>query len=431
MTTKRKGKKPETVKVGNVAVRIYRRQKTVKVKLKDGRTVPKIYTVYAVEDYTNGTRRFHDTTKHAKAVAIAQRLADQLANGQTVAARMSNTQAASFGRAVELLKPTGVALEVCAGIFAEMFAIMGGAHHVEAARLWKQTRAAVTTHKTVAEVVTELVQHKKARQKSARYVGDLSARLNRFAKDFGGDISNLTTSDLTHWLDGLKVAPRTAKNFQRVIATLFAFAQARGYIAKGTNPAEDMERINSNGGDIEIYTPKELADLLKHAPKDYLPYVALGAFAGLRSAEIERLEWKDIDLPGGYIHVAADKAKTAQRRLVPVLPNLARWLKPYAKRRGKVWTGNIYDLQEARAETTKAAAVAWKSNGLRHSFVSYRLADIQNAAQVALEAGNSPTMVFKHYRELVKPAAAKAYFAISPKTPANVLTMPEQKEAAQ
>jgi hypothetical protein len=71
----------------------------------------------------------------------------------------------------------------------------------------------------------------------------------------------------------------------------------------------------------------------------------------------------------------------------------------------------------------KAAAGAWKDNGLRHSFISYRLADIQNAAQVALEAGNSPNVVFKHYRELVKPSAAKAWFAVSPEQAENVVAM--------
>jgi hypothetical protein len=40
------------------------------------------------------------------------------------------------------------------------------------------------------------------------------------------------------------------------------------------------------------------------------------------------------------------------------------------------------------------------------------VADIQNVAQVALEAGNSPQMIFKHYRELVRPAAAKEWFAL-------------------
>jgi hypothetical protein len=53
-------------------------------------------------------------------------------------------------------------------------------------------------------------------------------------------------------------------------------------------------------------------------------------------------------------------------------------------------------------------------NGLRHSFCSYRLAQTNNAAQVALEAGNSPTMIFRHYRELVTPAQAEAWFSIRP-----------------
>jgi len=62
------------------------------------------------------------------------------------------------------------------------------------------------------------------------------------------------------------------------------------------------------------------------------------------------------------------------------------------------------------------APFAWKHNALRHSFISYRVADIQNVAQVALEAGNSPQMIFKHYRELVRPDAAKAWFSIAPES---------------
>jgi hypothetical protein len=56
----------------------------------------------------------------------------------------------------------------------------------------------------------------------------------------------------------------------------------------------------------------------------------------------------------------------------------------------------------------------WKQNGLRHSFISYRLAKVQSAPQVALEAGNSPQMIFANYREVVKPEAAAKWFAITP-----------------
>ena len=37
-----------------------------------------------------------------------------------------------------------------------------------------------------------------------------------------------------------------------------------------------------------------------------------------------------------------------------------------------------------------------------------------SAEQVALEAGNSSQMIFKHYRELVRPAEAEKWFAIMP-----------------
>src|SRR6185436_16268032 len=68
------------------------------------------------------------------------------------------------------------------------------------------------------------------------------------------------------------------------------------------------------------------------------------------------------------------------------------------------------------AEIEGWTAFAWKHNALRHSFISYRVAQIQNVAQVALEAGNSPRMVFSNYRELVRSADAEKWFAITPKT---------------
>ena len=71
----------------------------------------------------------------------------------------------------------------------------------------------------------------------------------------------------------------------------------------------------------------------------------------------------------------------------------------------------------AETEATEAGRreeFKWKHNGLRHSFISYRVAVIKNVAQVALEAGNSPAMIFSNYRELVTPQDAKAWFAIVP-----------------
>jgi hypothetical protein len=60
--------------------------------------------------------------------------------------------------------------------------------------------------------------------------------------------------------------------------------------------------------------------------------------------------------------------------------------------------------------------VPWKRNGLRHSFISYRIADTNEVGKVAYEAGNSPAIIQRHYLKVVTPRQAKAWFGIVPKS---------------
>ena len=417
-----KGEQFEAVNVGNVTVKLYRRvRQTANGKNKR--------TIYELSDYTSGVRCLRSFSDLGKARREADKIAGQIASGNTTAATMLNSQAASFGRALELIRPTGATLEMVAATYAKAFEILGSDAMIEAAKFYKRHRADQVTRKPVADVIAELVALKESRGRSADYTKDLRQRLTRFASAYVVDISTITTGDVQRWLDGLKLGTQSVKNFRTVLHTLFEFAEARGYIFKDGNPVVGTERVEVNGGAIEIFTPQEIAGLLKAASPDFLPLVAIGAFAGLRAAEAERIEWRDVDLTGGFIHVASDKAKTKARRLVPIQPNLAQWLASYAKRSGKLWKGTENDLQDARAACVKASGIAWKQNGLRHSYASYRLSEIKNAPQVAMEMGNSADVVFKHYRELVKAADAKAWFAITPEQPANIISLKGAKEA--
>jgi hypothetical protein len=65
----------------------------------------------------------------------------------------------------------------------------------------------------------------------------------------------------------------------------------------------------------------------------------------------------------------------------------------------------------------------WPDNALRHSAISYRLALMRDLPRVATEAGNSPAIVQRHYAELVKPDAAKKFFAILPREAENVIRL--------
>ena len=377
-----------------------------------------------VANYADGERRRFDSYRdEGDAIAAATKLAQRLDSRDYVAASLTKQQAIEFANGEARLKPFGVTVDGATATTAECLKLVGDLANMLAAAKFYRQRHKQVVKKTVPDLVDEFLELKESRGASPRYMKDLHWRLKKmFAADCTKEAANVTTADIQDWLDGQKLKPQNYRNFRTTLNTLFEHARARSYTFD--NPVEGVETIKvPNGGSIAIFTPAEIAELLAAASPDFLPVIALGAFAGLRTAEIERLEWRDIDLAGGFVHVSADKAKTASRRLVPIQANLSAWLSTYAKRTGKVWQSTDNDLRDERAEAVKASGVAWKDNGCRHSYISYRLAEIQDAAKVALEAGNSPNVVFRHYRELVKPADAQRWFNVKPETPANVTTL--------
>jgi hypothetical protein len=110
--------------------------------------------------------------------------------------------------------------------------------------------------------------------------------------------------------------------------------------------------------------------------------------------------------------VKSAKSKTGSRRLIPISDNLRAWIQPLAARSGPVAPVGL----RFRFDAVKEAAgfKEWPANCMRHSYASYRLAQCHDAAKVSLEMGNSPQMIFAHYRELVKPKDARRFWSIKP-----------------
>ena len=385
------------------------------------RTAPNGSACYMVSNYATGKRRFDSYASEADAVEAAGKLARQLSECEVLAAAMTNEQASEYAAAVQKLAPFNVGLLSAADAVAEAFKLVGGLTDLTAAVKFYAARHKRTTPKRVADVVKELLEVKEARGAAKRYLEDLRSRLNVFAKDFVCDAGNCETSQIQTWLDARKLAAQGYMNFRRVLHLLFEFATARGYCVD--NPIQGTESRKVNGGDVEVFTPAELAKLLTAATPDFKPVLALQAFAGLRSAEVERLTWEDIRLAERHVVIGASRAKTASRRIAPLSENAAAWLADYAGQTGKVWRGSHEDFYQAQQDTAKAAGVKWKANALRHSAASYMFALSNDAGRVAGFLGNSAAVIHKHYRELVRPQDAQRWFAVAPEAPANVLTL--------
>jgi integrase len=143
-----------------------------------------------------------------------------------------------------------------------------------------------------------------------------------------------------------------------------------------------------------------------------VPYIALIAFGGVRSAELHKgLLWGAINFERGYIIVSAAIAKTGRKRKIVMSENLLEWLAPYGEKKGPIF--NI-DPRRRIEKVVAASRLKWKRNGLRHSFGSYRMEQTKNEGQVALEMGNSPKVVKDHYFEIVDERAAREYWSIKP-----------------
>jgi len=266
---------------------------------------------------------------------------------------------------------------------------------------------------TAEQLVDEMLKAKEADGASKRYLGDLRSRLNIFAEKFDGQmVATITSAEIDDWLRSLKVSPVTRNHYRRLIIVALNFAVRRGYATD--NSAEQTDKAKEPKADIGILTVTQAARLLESASPEILPYVAIGAFAGLRRAEIQRLDWSEIDFDSGHIEVTAGKSKTASRRLVTMQPNLREWLMPLRKLKGNVTPSENFRQQFDQAR--EAAGIAdWPDNGLRHSFASYHMAHFKNAASTALELGHHDSRVtFGHYRELVKPKDAERYWNIKP-----------------
>jgi integrase len=266
---------------------------------------------------------------------------------------------------------------------------------------------------------------------SDAYLSDLKIRLARFCRDFGNrPIAGITVEEIDNWLRSLEGSPKSRANYRANIGVLFSYATKRRMLE--SNPILHTAKPKLPDNPPEIFTVDELRALLDAANRvvpDVVPMLAIGAFAGLRDAEIKRLDWSEVDLVRGHIEVKAKKAKSARRRLVEMQPNLREWLRPYAEMTGAVVPeGARGKLDRVR----KAASLAsWPQNGLRHSFASYRLAACHDAPRVAGELGHtSPQMLYSTYREVVLAEEAERYWKLVPKVkPENVVSFSSKATA--
>ncbi len=270
---------------------------------------------------------------------------------------------------------------------------------------------------TVEATVTELETAKERRGLSVQHRRTMRHHFKVFTEAFAGrKVATITRTELENWLHGRKLPPASFKSARTYIGMLFAHAVKTG--SAKVNPVKDIELPKAKVKPPGILTVPAMrcliAECRTHHP-DILPAMLIQAFAGLRREEVARLDWAEVRLDRGHIEVTAENAKTAQRRLVNIRPNLAAFLGALRSDTGPVSPGCYDKCATALRRRVVAAGHKYPKNALRHSFASYHLAEGQDAGKTAMQLGHKGTaMLFEHYRELVTPEDAALWWAITP-----------------
>jgi integrase len=380
------------------------------ITIEEGLAKVKIYEVKNNKDWISytlvwyiGKKRMRRSISDKKeAIKEAHRIAAELAHGEGLLTEVSR-------RDLQYYRQCEIALQ-------------GVPLHIAVQSYLKATNRSMHKPRPFPEIAEEFVEALASNGKSKRHVQTMKQHMSEASKTFSLPIDAITAEDWDQYLRRKGWSNRTRHNHLISLKAVSNYAKRRGYLPREiATEADKVEQISFVQPNPEIFTPKEMELILKHVEPDGIPFIAIGGFAGIRANEIERLEWKDVDLESNVIKLDRSKTKTKRRRVVPILPNLREWLLPF--KNGD--NGPVVPVAQPQKKYVKQttdrinaanpeAKFRWKPNGLRHSFVSYHLALENNPAKTAMICGHSPRQAEENYLELVTKREAEKWFAIMP-----------------
>jgi len=398
------------IRAGNASVSVYR--------VKHVRMPSGFQFVVAWNSPAGRQRRtFND---EVRAVAEARAIAQQLNSGHIDAAQMTSAERDEWFAAREIASTAGkVPLLSAMQEWARARELARG-NLLAAVEFWADRNGSKTQSITVSDAIERYLRARRADGVNVD-VGALrtlkpSRAQNNFYDTFATHLlASVTTNELAGWLE-THPHPVTRNTHRKWIVALWRWCRKRGFLPLDvTTAAERTDRAHEpRESPVEIMTAQQLRDafaLIAREHAHYVPALALAAFCGMRSKEVHRQKWGDIDFERGFVRVTNAKPRTPANRRVPLCEAAQAWLEPRRLKNGNVCTNLALERVRSIVQT---AEIALPKNGFRHTWISARVEISGDVARTALEAGTSVAKIHQHYRELMTPEEAKDWFSVLP-----------------
>ena len=314
-------------------------------------------------------------------------------------------------------------------VLASIGKLDGRATLVEAVDYFLEHGCPASGPRALSDVLAEYIVSKANAGRRPRTVRDAQGKMRAMIAGLGKEfVHEITTIDVEQWLDRQGFTPPTRNSYRTAAKTFFSYCKKRKY--RSDNPVLAISAVAMEAPEPEVMDVADVKRLLvateEHCP-ELVPYVALSFFTGLRSAEMQHLQWEQVSLKNRIVTVTAQSAKKRRRRHVDISDNLLAWITPYYTP-----TGPIYYSRKHLDRVRRLARVHVPRNAHRHSYASFHLAMYENAAKTSLQLGHrDPDVLFTNYRGItttggaeITKEVAERYWSIMPKHAAKVIHLP-------
>ena len=263
---------------------------------------------------------------------------------------------------------------------------------------WERSIGKASASKLLGEVIERFLTDKSNR--APAYTVKLNNDLAPLQSHFGADrsIDRIRSDEIEDFLDSKRAMARRRNNLRSEIVTLFRYARTRlrALHRDRKTEAELVLRDQTKRKPVETFSPEEFEAFLRAVKPEWLPWLALGGLAGIRTdGEIFRIRWECFKWDKRIIDLDPAITKINERRHVPLCDRLIDLLRPV-----RCESGPVINLKKPEDETERLARVTgirWRRNALRHSFCSYRVAITGDIPLVSIESGNSVQMIKRCY----------------------------------
>jgi integrase len=281
---------------------------------------------------------------------------------------------------------------------------------------------APVTQKLLADAVTEFLVIKDHEREqdllSEPYLTRVKRDLKRLQKHFpAATVAELTGPRLMGYFEARRAAHKTFNNRRGVVSSFLKFALQRDWIADNPLAKIPPRRIRRRRGCAITFAASQAAGLMAYVEEHYptaIPFFALCLFAGirpcLRTGEILRLQPANVKLDANMIRIDGEVSKVREPRNVTIQPNLAAWLRAYPLKKFQIIPANLQHIREKVAEKFPLA-----HDVMRHTFISMFVAKFRSIGEASLQAGNSESIIRKHYLDLKTAEEGEEFFGILPK----------------